>query len=139
MEQRLSVVTLAVPDVGASVDFYRGAFGWEPAMVVEEEVAFFDLGGLVLSLWSGLSEELGRDSDPSPGATALAHNVRSPEEVDHIVADAVAQGASVAAAARQQPWGGYSGILADPDGHLWEIAYNPDWPLDEEGRLTLPW
>lgn len=139
MEQRLNVVTLAVPDVKASVDFYRRAFGWEPAVVVEEEVAFFDLGGLVLSLWSGLSEELGRDSDPPPGATALAHNVRSPGEVDQTVAEAVAEGATVAAPARQQPWGGYSGVLADPDGHLWEIAYNPDWPLDEQGRLTLPW
>jgi uncharacterized glyoxalase superfamily protein PhnB len=138
MEPRLNLVTLAVPNVAASVDFYRRAFGWTPAFVVEE-TAFFDLGGIVLSLWSGLSEELGRDSDPAPGATALAHNVRSPAAVDQIITEAVEGGATVAAPARQQPWGGYSGMIADPDGHLWEIAFNPDWPLDEEGRLILPW
>lgn len=139
MEKRLNVVTLAVPDVVASADFYRRAFGWEPSVVVEDEVAFFDLGGLVLSLWSGLSHELGRDADPPAGSTVLAHNVRSPAEVDQIVAEATRGGATVAAPARKQPWGGYSGMIADPDGHLWEIAYNPDWPLDENGRAVLPW
>lgn len=137
MEQHVTAVTLAVPDVSASVDFYRRVFGWEPAFVIDE-VAFFDLGGLVLSLWSGLAEELGRDIPPA-GATALAHNVSVPEDVDRIIATAREGGASVAAPARQQPWGGYTGIIADPDGHLWEIAYNPDWPLDEEGKPTLPW
>lgn len=107
-------------------------------MVVEDEVAFFDLGGVVLSLWQGLAQELGTDRLPAPGATVLAHNGRSPEEVDEIIATAVEAGASVAAPTRQQPWGGYSGMIADPDGHLWEIAHNPDWPLDDEGRVRLP-
>ncbi|MFP3913866.1 MAG: VOC family protein [Actinomycetota bacterium] len=138
MEQRLNLITLAVPDVAASVEFYRDAFGWEPSFQVED-TAFFDLGGVALGLWSGLSQELGRESDPPPGATVLAHNVRSPQEVDDLIAQAVAGGASVAAAARTQPWGGYSGHIADPDGHLWEIAYNPDWPLDADGRVVLPW
>lgn len=138
MEQRINLVTLAVPDVAAAVEFYRRAFGWSPAVVLED-TAFFDLGGIVLSLWSGLSAELGRDADPPPGASALAHNVRSPAEVDQIISAAVEGGATVAAPARRQPWGGYSGMVADPDGHLWEIAFNPDWPLDGQGRLVLPW
>lgn len=136
MEPRVTAVTLAVPDVAASVDFYRRAFGWEPAFAIDE-VAFIDLGGMVLSLWSGLAQELGRETPP-PGATTLAHNVRTTEEVDQIIAKAIEGGATVAAPARRQDWGGYSGLIADPDGHLWEIAYNPDWALDENGRVILP-
>ena len=137
MEPRVTLVTLSVPDVARSVDFYRSAFGWEPAFQVET-TAFYDLKGLVFGLWSGLSEELGRDTDPPPGSVTLAHNVRSVGEVDRLVAAAVAGGATIAAAPHPQPWGGYSAHIADPDGHLWEIAFNPDWPLDAEGRVILP-
>ncbi len=136
MRPRITLVTLSVPDVGRSVGFYRDAFGWVPFFEVEG-TAFYDLDGLVFGLWSGLSEELGRDTDPPPGSATLAHNVRSPEEVDRLVAEAVAGGATVAASAHTQPWGGYSAHIADPDGHLWEIAYNPDWPLDDDGRVLL--
>lgn len=135
---RISLVTLAVADVAASVAFYRSAFGWEPVFVVED-TAFFDLGGVALGLWSGMSDELGREADPPAGAVALAHNVGSVEEVDELIAVAEAGGAAVAVAAHTQPWGGYSGHVADPDGHLWEIAFNPDWPLDEDGQVHLPW
>lgn len=138
MEQRINLISLSVKDVGASVDFYRRAFGWEPAFVVED-TAFFDMGGVVFGLWSGLSEELGRDTDPSPGAATIAQNLRSPQEVDDAIAQAVAGGATVASAARTMPWGGYSGHIADLEGHLWEFAYNPDWPLDEDGQVVLPW
>ena len=138
MDQRLNLVTLAVADVAASVDFYRQAFGWEPAFVVED-TAFFDMGGMVLGLWSGMSDELGREADPPAGAVAMAQNMRSVEDVDEAIAQASAGGATVVVGAHTQPWGGYSGHVADPDGHLWEIAYNPDWPLDEEGRIVLPW
>ena len=138
MDQRLNLVTLAVADVAAAVDFYRRAFGWEPAFVVDD-TAFFDVGGIVLGLWSGMSDELGRDADPPAGAVALAHNVRSAAEVDEVITQLAQGGATVERAAHSQPWGGYSGHVADPDGHLWEIAYNPDWPLDEEGRVVLPW
>lgn len=138
MDQRVNLVTLAVADVAAAVDFYRRAFGWEPAFVVDD-TAFFDVGGIVLGLWSGMSDELGREADPPAGAVALAHNVRSAAEVDEVITQLVQGGATVKKAAHSQPWGGYSGHVADPDGHLWEIGYNPDWPLDEEGRVVLPW
>ncbi|HEX2153331.1 MAG TPA: VOC family protein [Acidimicrobiia bacterium] len=136
MEPRVTAVTLAAPDVASTVDFYRRAFGWDPAFI-NDEVAFFDLGGMVLSLWSGLGDELGHELPPA-GAMALAHNVRAAEEVDRVIDEAVSEGATVAAPARRQDWGGYSGMIADPNGHLWEIAYNPDWPLDAEGRVRLP-
>ena len=138
LEMRVSVITLAVPDVTAAVRFYRQAFGWEPDFVAEGEVAFYDMGGIVPSLWSGLARELGRELPP-PGAVTLAYNTRSPQEVDAVFAQALAAGATVASPARTQEWGGYSGHIADPHGHLWEIAYNPDWPLDEEGRVRPEW
>ena len=139
LDRRVSVITLSVPDVRASVDFYRRAFGWEPDFVAEAEVAFYDMGGMVLSLWSGLSHELGRSADPPPGVVALAYNTRSSEEVDEIFDQAVSAGATVASPARTQDWGGYSGHIADPNGHLWEIAYNPQWPLDDRGRVRPEW
>lgn len=139
LDQRVSVITLSVSDVDASVDFYRRAFGWEPAFVAEGEVAFYDMGGIVLALWTGLSQELGRAFDPPPGAVTLAYNTRSPEEVDAVFEQAVATGATVASSARTQEWGGYSGHIADPNGHLWEIAFNPQWPLDDRGRVRPEW
>ncbi|HLU52153.1 MAG TPA: VOC family protein [Acidimicrobiia bacterium] len=139
LDQRVSVITLSVSDVDASVDFYRRAFGWEPAFVAEGEVAFYDMGGIVLALWTGLSQELGRAFDPPPGAVTLAYNTRSPEEVDAVFEQAVAAGVTVASSARTQEWGGYSGHIADPNGHLWEIAFNPQWPLDDRGRVRPEW
>lgn len=137
MRPRISLVTLAVADVAASVAFYREAFDWEPVFV-NDEVAFYDLGGVALGLWSGLAEELGRTTPP-PGSVTLAHNLADPGEVDAAVAAAAAGGATVVVPGHEQSWGGYSGHIADPDGHLWEIAYNPDWPLDDDGRVQLPW
>lgn len=139
LQQRITAVTLSVPNVRASVDFYRRAFGWEPAMVVEDEVAFYDLGGLVFGLWSRMSEEVGRTSDPVPGAVSIAHNLDSPEAVDWAVDEAVAGGATVVAPPVRHEWGGYSAHVADPDGHMWEFAYNPGWPLDEDGRPHPEW
>lgn len=138
MQDRISLVTLAVADVGVSVAFYRAAFGWEPGFV-NDEVAFYNLDGVAFGLWSGMAAELGRSELPPAGSMSLAHNLASPAEVDEAISAAVAGGAEVVTAARTQPWGGYSGHLADPDGHLWEIAFNPDWPLDAAGRPQLPW
>ncbi len=138
MEPRITLVTLAVPDVARSVGFYREAFGWEPGFV-DEDVAFYRLGATGFALWSGMSEELGREADPAPGAVSLAHNLNSSAEVDEAIARAVAGGARIVMPAREQPWGGYSGHIADPDGHLWEFAFNPHWPLDEAGVAQMPW
>src|SRR5690606_41502032 len=95
--------------------------------------------GIAPALWAVLSQGPGRDFEPPPGAVTLAYNTRSPEEVDAVFEQAVAAGATVASSARTQEWGGYSGHIADPNGHLWEIAFNPQWPLDDRGRVRPEW
>ncbi|CAA9517584.1 MAG: Lactoylglutathione lyase [uncultured Solirubrobacterales bacterium] len=104
------------------------------------DVAFFQAGGLVVALWDRAS--LAADSGVSDGGgwagITLAHNVASPEGVDTVLAEAERAGATIARAAGETFWGGYSGIFVDPDGHPWEIAYNPHWTLNEDGSVTLP-
>lgn len=140
MEQRISLITLGVVDVGRSVAFYE-QFGWRrSSSSVEGEVAFFDLRGMVLGLWS--REKLAADSAAVDGrgwgGVTLAHNVRDPGEVDAVLAEAVAAGATLGRPGAPTEWGGYSGVFVDPDGHPWEIAVNPGWPLDSDGRPSLP-
>lgn len=139
MEQRLSLVTLGVDDVERARRFYT-ALGWTPGFA-NEEVTFFQLGGMVLSLWerSAMRKDMRREGAPGgPGDVALAHNVRSREEVDAAIAEAVAAGAALVKPAHDTDWGGYSGYVADPDGHAWEVAWNPDWRMDESGGVHLP-
>ncbi len=140
MEQRISLITLGVVDVGRSVAFYE-QLGWRrSSSSVEGEVAFFDLRGMVLGLWS--REKLAADSAAVDGrgwgGVTLAHNVRDPGEVDAVLAEAVAAGATLGRPGAPTEWGGYSGVFVDPDGHPWEIAVNPGWPLDSDGRPSLP-
>lgn len=140
MEQRISLITLGVADVGRSVAFYE-QLGWRrSSSSVEGEVAFFDLRGMVLGLWS--REKLAADSAAVDGrgwgGVTLAHNVRDPGEVDAVLAEAVAAGATLGRPGAPTEWGGYSGVFVDPDGHPWEIAVNPGWPLDSDGRPSLP-
>ena len=140
MEPRLTLVTIGVADVQRSVAFYRDVVGWTPAMVLDD-FAFFDLGGTLLAVWPhaamaaelGVPEELG-----AYRAVALAHNVRSREAVDAVFADLRERGATISREPSATAWGGYSGYFQDPDGHRWEIAHNPGWPLDEHGRVALP-
>ena len=141
--QRISLVTLGVADVAASTAFYE-RLGWRRSSAsVEGEVTFIDTPGPILGLWS--TTELAHDAG-RPGATgtsgfrglALAINVGSPAEVDDAIDAWVAAGGSVARPAAATDWGGYSGYVADPDGHLWEFAHNPFWPLDDRGMPTLP-
>lgn len=137
MEQRLSLVTLGVADVERAAAFYR-ALGWE-GETPNGEVWFFQAGGMVLALWG--RAELAADSvvtDPGGwGGVTLAHNVASPAEVDAVLETARAAGATIGRAGAPTPWGGYSGIFIDPDGHPWEIAHNPHWVLHPDGRVTL--
>ena len=140
MEQRLSLVTLGVADLEKSRTFYE-ALGWRRSVRKAEGVAFFHLGGVVLSLWG--REDLAKDAGmPAEGsgfrAVALAHNTRSREEVDAVLAEAVAAGGQLIKPAKEAFWGGYLGYFADPDGHLWEVAWNPGFPLDDDGFLQLP-
>ncbi len=138
MDQRLSLVTLAVEDLDRSTAFYR-ALGWEPGFT-NEAVTFFQLNGLVLSLYRRdlFAEELGVDgSTLSPGGQALAYNVREKEEVDAVVDQVRQAGGRVLVAPADRDWGGRSGYVADPDGHRWEVAWNPAWSIGADGDVDM--
>lgn len=143
MEQRLSLITLGVADLARSRRFYEEGLGWRPSGAGNDEVAFYQLGGLALALWG--REDLAADAGlPRPGPAegfagiALAHNGRARDEVDTILARAAAAGGRLLRAGAATPWGGYTGYFADPDGHLWEVAWNPHFPLEADGSLRLP-
>ncbi|CAA2141028.1 VOC family protein [Hyphomicrobium sp. ghe19] len=140
MEPRLSFVTLGVADVAKARKFYE-AIGLRASAASKAEVAFFDLGGIVLSLFG--REALAGDagvpaSKPGFSGISLAHNVNSEAEVDQVLNEAVSAGAKLLKPGQKVFWGGYSGYFADPDGHLWEVAYNPFMSLDAEGRVSIP-
>ena len=139
MEQRISLVTLGVADVGRARAFYE-RLGWRGQEI--EETVFFQAGGIAVVLWS--RARLARDAGVTDAASdgfggiALAHNVRSNVEVDRIVADAEQAGATVTRPPAETFYGGYAGCFADPDGHVWEIAHNPPFPLADDGSITIP-
>lgn len=139
MEQRVTLITLGVDDLRRSKAFYAH-LGWRGREV--EETVFFQAGGQAVVLWSRekLAEDAGIvDSGSSRfSGIALAHNVASREEVDQILAASEAAGAEVTKAPRDTFYGGYAGYFRDPDGHLWEVAYNPGFTLGADGALTLP-
>lgn len=138
MDQRLSVVTLAVDDLAAARGFYE-ALGWRPGFA-NEEVAFYQLDGMVLGLWGRgqLAKDAGLPPAPAGSvAIALALNVRSRAEVDAALAEAAAAGGRITRAAMESEWGGYNGYFADPAGNPWEVAWNPYWPMDGGGRVRL--
>lgn len=143
MEQRLSLVTLGVTDLARSRRFYEEGLGWRASGASTAEVVFFQLGGIALALWG--REALAEDArlpDPGPGGglggVALAHNVRTRAEVAAVLARARTAGGRVLRPAEDTTWGGCSGYFADPDGHLWEVAWNPHFPLRDDGSLRLP-
>jgi uncharacterized protein len=129
MEQRLSLVTLGVADLARARAFYE-ALGWSGAHQPDDEVCFFQAGGMVFGLWTALGGQ------GAPGIE-LAHNVRSTEEVDAVLAEARRAGGTVVRAAERMDWGGYSGAFADPDGYVWEVAHNPGWTLATDGSVRL--
>jgi catechol 2,3-dioxygenase-like lactoylglutathione lyase family enzyme len=139
VEQRLSLITLGVADVGEAAGFYE-RLGWRVGNDFEAQgVAFFQAAGMVVALWS--REELAADStvaDPSGwGGVTLAHNVRSPAEVDAVLAEAEAAGATIGRPGAETSWGGYSGVFVDPDGHPWEVAHNPRWTIAADGSVSI--
>ncbi len=140
MEQRISLITLGVEDLQRARDFYEAGLGWIPASAMDE-IAFYQIGGMVLSLWA--HDAIANDAPFAGkgsgfGGIALAHNVRSREDVDATMAEAEAAGATILRVAEDTFWGGYSGYFADPDGHPWEVAWNPFWTLTEDGGVVLP-
>jgi uncharacterized protein len=139
VDQRLSLVTLGVADLGRAVSFYE-ALGWKPGNDVEaQDVAFFQGPGTVVALWH--RDQLAADSAVEDtggwGGVTLAYNTRSPEEVDAVIAQAEAAGAKIGRAGAETFWGGYSGIFVDPDGHPWEVAHNPRWTITDDGQTRL--
>jgi len=139
MEQRISLVTLGVDDLERATAFYR-ALGWTPhARSVPGEVAFFQAGTIVVGLWSraALATDSGVVDGGGWGGITLAHNVATQAEVDGILDAARDAGGVVTREAARTDWGGYSGVFLDLDGHPWEVAVNPGWPLGPEGEVLL--
>jgi uncharacterized protein len=138
VEQHLSLVTLGVGDLARSRAFYE-ALGWTTRAEPDDDVVFFQAGGMIVALWSRaqLAGDSGVQDGGGWGGITLAHNVRSPEEVDAVLAEARAAGAAIARPGAATVWGGYSGVFVDPDGHPWEVAHNPHWTLAEDGSVSL--
>lgn len=137
---RLTMITLGVADVAASTAFYE-RLGFKRSSASNENVTFFHTNGTVLGLFG--REALAHDAGvepfrPGPGAVSISHNLESGAAVDEAYAHAVACGAKPVKKPEKVFWGGYSGYFADPDGHLWELAFNPFAPLDDDGHMPLP-
>lgn len=143
MDQRVSLITLGVADLDRSRRFYEDGLGWKVTQMVEGQVVFYQLSnGLALGLFG--REDLIKDGqfDDDTGARfaglTIAYNTRDEAEVDAVMAEAQKAGAVIQKPAEKVFWGGYSGYFRDPDGHAWEVAYNPFWELDAKGNLTIP-
>jgi uncharacterized protein len=138
MEQRLSLITLGVADLARARAFYE-ALGWTSGAQPEDDVVFFQAGGTIVALWGRdqLAEDTVVDDNGGWGGITLAHNVHSPAEVDAVLAEAEAAGATILRPGAETFWGGYSGVFVDPDGHPWEVAHNPHWTLRDDGSISL--
>lgn len=142
MEQRLSLVTLGVAELGRAKAFYEDVLGWKAAPG-PDNIVFFDLGGLVFSLYP--HDDLAKDIKSTASINdienyrgfSLAHNVRSKKDVDRIFAELRNAGAKIIKDPEDAFWGGYSGYFSDPDGHVWEVAYNPFWTIEPDGRVSM--
>jgi len=138
MEQRLSLITLGVADLGRAKAFYE-ALGWTTGAQPEDDVAFFQAGGMVVALWGRgqLAEDSGVEDGGGWGGITLAYNTRSDAEVDAVLAEAEQAGGTIARPGGKTFWGGYNGVFLDPDGHPWEVAHNPHWTLADDGTVRL--
>jgi uncharacterized protein len=138
VEQRVSLITLGVADLERARTFYE-ALGWQSPTDPGDGVAFFQSGGMIAALWSreALAEDSGFTDPGGWGGVTLAHNVRSPADVDAVLAEAERAGATIARSGAATFWGGYSGVFIDLDGHPWEIAHNPGWRLADGGSVSL--
>jgi uncharacterized protein len=137
MQQQMSVITLGIADLARSKRFYAEGFGWTPVFQ-NDDIVFYQMNGFVLGTW--LKRELEADMkqtlSSAPGPYSLAHNVTESGEVSKILDRLVQFGGKLLRAADAPPHGGLRGYVADPDGHAWEIAWNPQWPISPEGYVT---
>ena len=138
MEQRLSLVTLGVRDLARARRFYE-AMGWRTGAGPDDDVVFFQAGGMIVALWgrSELAQDSAVEDGGGWGGVTLAYNVSSPEEVDAVIDEARAAGATIGREPDTTFWGGYSAVFLDPEGHPWEIAHNPHWTVGPDGSTTL--
>ena len=138
MEQRISLVTLGVRDLARSRAFYE-ALGWTTNAAPDDDVVFFQAGGTIVGLWgrNELAADSGVEDSGGWGGITLAHNVRSPAEVDAVIDEAERAGARIPRRGAETFWGGYSGVFVDPDGHPWEVAHNPGWTVGDDGSTRL--
>ena len=139
MEQRVSLITLGVADLARARTFYE-ALGWRTNAGPEDDVVFFQAGGLILALWdrAKLADDSGlTDGGEGFGGIALAYNARDPAEVDAVIGEAEAAGATITRRPGATFWGGYSGVFVDPAGHPWEVAHNPHWSIHDDGSVNL--
>ncbi len=140
MEQRITIITVGVDDLARSTAFFE-RLGWRRSVRQAQGVSLFQCGGIAVSLFP--RPELAKDAGISPkgegfGGFAIGYNTRSKEDVDAVLAEAKAAGADIVKPAQEASWGGYSGYFRDLDGHLWEVAWNPSFVLDERGAVRLP-
>ncbi|MDX6607727.1 MAG: uncharacterized protein QOD14_2267 [Solirubrobacterales bacterium] len=139
MDQRVSLFTLGVSDLPRARAFYQ-ALGWKTRAEPDDDVVFFQAGPMVVALWG--RDKLAEDSAVADGGgwggVTFAYNTRSPDEVDEVIEQARAAGATIGREPGETFWGGYSGVFIDPDGHPWEVAHNPRWTVGEDGSVTLP-
>jgi catechol 2,3-dioxygenase-like lactoylglutathione lyase family enzyme len=140
MRQKLNLITLGVSDFKRSLDFYEKGLGWKKSKSSMDDLALFPLGGMILALYP--KHLLAEDATVSPEGSgfpgiALSHNARSEKEVEDVLNEVKALGATIVKPAQKVFWGGYSGYFKDPDGYLFEVAFNPFWELDDQDNLKL--
>lgn len=141
MRQKLTLITLGVSDINKSLAFYEKGLGWKKSSSSNDNIAFFSLGGMVLGLYSkhALAEDVTVSPEGSgfPGIT-ISYNAKSEKEVDEVLAEVQKLGATIIKPAQKVFWGGYSGYFQDPDGHYFEVAFNPFWKFDKNDNIKLP-
>lgn len=138
MKQRVGVITLGVTDLANARAFYE-QLGWTTGAQPDDDVVFFQAGGMVLALWdrANLAEDSAVRDGGGWGGVTLAHNVGSPEEVDAVIEEARTAGATIGREPAKTFWGGYSGVFIDPAGHPWEVAHNPHWGVSDDGDVII--
>ena len=138
MEQRLSLITLGISDLDRARNFYE-ALGWKTGASPDDDVAFFQAGGMIVALWgrAKLAEDSAVTEGSGWGGITLAYNTRSEKEVDEVIEEARAAGATIGREPAETFWGGYSAVFIDPDGYPWEVAHNPNWTIGEDGSVKL--
>lgn len=140
MRQKLHLITLGVDDLQKSLDFYEKGLGWKKSGKSMDNFALFDLGGIILALHPRheLADDTTLKYQPTTfSGLTISHNTKSEREVDEILKKVAKLGATIVKPAQKVYWGGYSGYFKDPDGHLFEVAYNPFWEFDENGNVKL--